>query len=56
MKKIMAVLVALTMILSFNCFAFAEGAAAEKTPMTAGSYEGSAAGLNGPVTVNVTVS
>ena len=53
MKKIMAVLLALTMILSLNSFAFAEAA---KTPMTAGTYEGTANGLNGPVTVSVTVS
>lgn len=53
MKKIMAVLLALTMILSLNSFAFAEAA---KTPMTAGTYEGTANGLNGPITVSVTVS
>ncbi|MDD3410125.1 MAG: FAD-dependent oxidoreductase [Eubacteriales bacterium] len=56
MKKIMAVLVALTMILSLNGIAFGEAAATGKTPMTAGTYEGTAVGLNGPVTVSVTVT
>ena len=53
MKKIMAVLLALTMILGLNSFAFAE---AGKTPMTPGTYEGTAQGQNGVVTVEVTVT
>lgn len=53
MKKIMAVLLALTMILGLNSFAFAE---AGKTPMTPGTYEGTAQGQNGTVTVEVTVT
>ena len=53
MKKIMAVLLALTMILGLNSFAFAE---AGKTPMTPGTYEGTAQGQNGIVTVEVTVT
>ncbi len=53
MKKIMAVLLALTMILGLNSFAFAE---AGKTPMTSGTYEGTAQGQNGTVTVEVTVT
>jgi urocanate reductase len=52
MKKIMAVLLALTMILSLNTFAVAEG----KTAMTPGTYTGSAQGQNGTVTVEVTVT
>ena len=52
MKKIMAVLLALTMILTLNTFAVAEG----KTAMTPGTYTGSAQGQNGTVTVEVTVT
>ncbi len=52
MKKIMAVLLALTMILTLNTFAVAEG----KTAMTPGTYTGSAQGQNGAVTVEVTVT
>ncbi len=53
MKKVVAMFTVLAMILSLNAFAFAQST---KTPMTAGTYEGTSQALNGPLTVEVTVT
>lgn len=50
-RKLMAVLISMALLLC------AFGAAAEQQPLfTAGTYEGTAQGNNGPVNVSVTVS
>ena len=53
MKKVVAMFTVLAMLLSLNAFAFAQST---KTPMTAGTYEGTSQALNGPLTVEVTVT